>query len=171
MLKPFDTGLNVAVLQIASQLFPTGYDVGPEAPDTLQKLTAHISATGRMLVWNGESDATIFGDPEVNWAFRAWHDWAHWAGQFPFDLAGETKAAELQVFHLVKLYGATDRVVGWASLILAEVIGQAFAFDRTGEFPKDQRAFTRHVAPSYRRRAQELVESFAADLSKAKLAA
>lgn len=141
---PLDIAFNVAVRTIASRLFPCGFDVtsdASEAPDTLDKLTAHIERTGRLLVWNGASDSTIFADPETNWAFRAWHDWTHWRYQLPFVLAGEREVAERQCADLALVYPGRPELIGWQRLIRIEVVGQASYFESKGRFPDDQYAF------------------------------
>lgn len=93
---PLDPGLNTAIVAIASLLFPNGFDVADIAPDTYDKLKAHLDAGRRMLVWSGASDYTVFGCCEVNWAYRAWHDWCHWQGAHLFTLEGEEATANMQ---------------------------------------------------------------------------
>lgn len=146
-MTPLYKPLNVAVLHIASRLFPTGFDVTMdegEAPDTLERLTDHIARTGRMLVWGGASDHTIFDDAGVNHAFRAWHDLHHWKGQFAFDPVGERLTASCQIADILKLYGRDPRALHMCRLIDAEVCGQvAYALAHDGAFPTDQAAFIR----------------------------
>lgn len=141
-----DRGLNCAVQHIASRLFPTGFDVGDVAPDTFDSLRDHVQRTGRMLVWSGASDRTIFGDPEINYAFRAWHDWCHLYGNggqgFPFTREGEAGAVALQQDHLRALYGDTAQTRKWCAILDCEVNGQAQYQAETGQFPADQVAFT-----------------------------
>jgi hypothetical protein len=143
MTLPLDRGLNVAVLQIASQLFPLGYDVSPHAPDTLKKLKTHLSQPGaRMIVYNGGADNTIFEDNEVNYAFRAWHDWCHWRGNYDFTPEGELKTCKKQVEQLKTLYGDGPTVERWADILWAEVVGQRRYYAIHGRFLDNQRAFT-----------------------------
>ena len=138
-----DRGFNAAVLHIANRLFPCGFDVRDKAPETFDALKAQVADGGRMVVWSGGSDQTIFGDPEVNYAFRAWHDWCHLAGNHDFTLEGERAASRMQMVHLIELYGIDARVARWCHIINAEVVGQAEHLRDTGEFPKDQMAFVR----------------------------
>lgn len=98
---PLSTSLNVIVQHMAHKLFPTGYDVGPDAPDSLEALNGQIAQRGRLVVYSGASDNTIFGAPEINHDFRAWHDWTHWRHQLPFTPEGEQQVAELQIGHMV----------------------------------------------------------------------
>jgi hypothetical protein len=41
-LKPLDPNLNAAIIAIAKRLFPSGFDVSDDAPDTYEKLKAHL---------------------------------------------------------------------------------------------------------------------------------
>ena len=143
--RPLDPGLNAAVVTMAARLFPRGYDIGGDAPSTLEELNDHIAKTGRMMVWDGASDRTIFDDAEVNYAFRAWHDWHHWRHQFSFDVEGETSACESQIAQLKEVYGDNAITQRWAKIIRAEVIGQAEHFHKHGQFPADQMEFTRNA--------------------------
>lgn len=141
-IKPINKAFNVAVLHMCSRVLPKGFDVSDDAPDTLAKLTAHYKATGRVLVWSGESDNTIYGDKDVNFAFRAWHDAIHIEHQFEFTLSGEAAVCNIQIQQLIKVYGASDAVIEFCELIRAEVVGQAELYARTGAYASDQRAFT-----------------------------
>ena len=59
MKSPIDPLLNVAIVHIASRLLPNGFDVSDEAPDTYEKLKAHLCAG--MIVWSGGSEVTVYG--------------------------------------------------------------------------------------------------------------
>ena len=141
--NPLDRSFNVVVNQMASRLFPRGFDVVPDAPDTLDKLIALVDSCGRFKVWNGASDKTIFDCAETNYAFRAWHDWCHWKYGFGFDKQGETLALEMQKSHVVKLYGNGPDSKRWLAILEAEVIGQLEYLEDHGKFPDDQREVTR----------------------------
>lgn len=95
--------------------------------------------SGGMIVWDGASDSTVYGDACVNHAFRAWHDAAHIAGAFPFTLSGEIAACEFQLTQLRDAFPRHPQ--SWDALIRAEVIGQAEYYSVHGEFPSDQYAF------------------------------
>ena len=139
--EPVSRSFNVAVNQIAGRLMPCGFDVAGVAPDSLDQLNRVIEDSGRMLVWDGASESTIFADPETNYAFRAWHDWCHHKGQFAFDREGERQAAEMQCEHIRELYGNSRLSSYMQRLVKAEVLGQAEYFDIHGKFPENQRAF------------------------------
>lgn len=140
-MEPVFMPLNHAVVTIAAKLFPTGYDVSEDAPDTLDKLRDHVARTGRMVVDSGNSDHTIFADPEVNWAFRAWHDHCHLRGDYGFNLHDECSVAREQISDIRKLYGHGPIADRMCALIWAEVVGQAQYEKRNGYFPENQRSF------------------------------
>jgi hypothetical protein len=136
-----DIQLNAAVHTIARRLFPSGYHVAEDAPDTLDKLCASFDAR-RYVVFSGASDHTIFDDAETNWAFRAWHDWHHWRGKLPFTPEGEAEACRRQQADLVTVYGDSPQTQRWADILDAEINGQlAYGRYHGGEFPTDQKAF------------------------------
>jgi len=144
MTQPLNRQFNVAVLHIADKLFPRGFAVSAIAPSTFEELnTAFIWAErgGQYPVWSGGSEATIFGDREVNYAFRAWHDWTHWRGQHAFTWEGEIATARDQIGHIRALYGHGKVADDMCALIWAEVVGQLHHQSLHGEFPVDQRAF------------------------------
>jgi len=140
-MQPLSRQLNIAVNQIAGRLFPCGFDVADTAPQTLEELIDHIHRTGRMLVWSGASDRTIFACPETNYAFRAWHDFHHWKRLLPFTDAGERSVCVQQVADLTELYGEGDITVSMCRVVYAEVVGQLIHKREFGAFPNDQRAF------------------------------
>lgn len=142
--KPVDKALNAAIFRMAHILMPAGYDVSEQAPNSFEELAAHYKKTKRILVWSGASDNTIFGDEEVNWAFRAWHDWVHLTQNFPFTTAGEAAACHFQIAQLKKVYGDSQETERWAAIIIAEVKEQTEYFEHTGNFVDDQRAFNLH---------------------------
>jgi hypothetical protein len=141
MNPTIDLSLNDAILHVTSRLLPDGFDVSSDAPDTYEKLKAHLSAGKRMVVWSGGSEATIYGHRNVNFAFRAWHDFCHWRGGYDFTLEGEIAACEMQCQHLYKFYSDGERVRGWCLLLRAEIVGQGLFFQRHKRFPEDQRSF------------------------------
>lgn len=108
------------------------------APGTFSDLAAHA---GEVLpVWEGASDQTIFGDPKINHAFRAWHDTTHKVHGFGFTLAGEIATCQAQCAEILSTLGGNAAPL--AAVITAEVIGQAEYFAREGMFPVDQIGFT-----------------------------
>jgi hypothetical protein len=139
-MQPLDTGFNIAVRTIAECLCPS-YRVSDYAPDTYEKLKAHLDLTKCMVVWSGASESTIYACPEANWAFRAWHDWCHYTGRHEFTPGGERAVFEMQKLHLLLLYGDCATTRRWIDILRAEVIGQQEYFYEHGHYPEDQRAF------------------------------
>ena len=135
---------NAAVMTMANKVCPTGYDIGEDAPTSLPELNAYIEQNRRIKVDSRNSDRTIFGCPEHNWAFRAWHDWTHWRIGAEFTLQGERAVAARQISDLKLVFGTACPPL-WEALILEEVVGQAEHQHRTGEFPRDQLAFAREA--------------------------
>lgn len=141
-----DRALNAAIHSMASRLMPAGWDETPnltDAPSSLEELTAHIAKTGRMLVYSGHSDKTVFGCEDTNIAFRAWHDWTHWRYQFPFTSQGEADTCAQQIRDLRRVYGDTQQTDRWAAVLTAEIIGQGEFMLRHGSHPNDQIGFVR----------------------------
>lgn len=143
-MKPFSNAFNAAVVTMANRLFPTGFDVSETLDVTsLDGLRAAIKANGgRMVVWAGASEDTIYADAEVNYAYRAWHDWCHLTRGFQFTLHGEQAAARLQMDHVRSLYGNGPDQRYWQWLLHCEAVEQTKYFLKNGDFVQDQRDFT-----------------------------
>lgn len=153
--KPVNRAFNVAVRHMATQLFPTGFDVKADAPSTIFELCKSFES-GRLTVWSGASDHTIFACPETNHAFRAWHDHAHIRPNirfdydfnphlaYPFTREGERRTMIEQISDIRKLYGNGLAAKTFGALIEAEIIGQFdYAGNHGGAFPEYQADFTR----------------------------
>jgi hypothetical protein len=138
---PLDPCFNEAVVAIANRLFPAGFDVSHEAPATYEELKALLDARQRLVVYAGGSDHTIYGDPAINYAFRAWHDWTHWTGEHDLTLEGEIAVCQHQQRHLLALYGDTAQSRRWREIVHAEIIGQGTYYRYHKRFPDDQRGF------------------------------
>jgi hypothetical protein len=142
MIEPLNRAFNVAVNHITSKILPCGFDVSADAPTSYDDLCAHYKRTGRILVWNGGIDNTIFADPETTFAFRAWHDSRHVMCRFDFSMTGEIQTCNAQIADIMVIYSG-QTADDFAELIRAEVIGQAEYKERYGGFPLDQMGFVR----------------------------
>lgn len=140
MLKPLFPSFNIATLHMANRTNPRGWNVSADAPDTLAKLKARAKRDGRITVSSLHSDLTIYGDPEVNCAARAWHDACHILADAPFTDEGERAVCELQKAQLRAVYGDASSLL-FCAIIHAEVIGQLDYKTANGRFPDDQRGF------------------------------
>lgn len=141
--RALDPDFDAAVLAMAKAVLPDGYDVSDIAPSTFEELILHLDNGGRMIVWSGGSGTTIFGSPEVTFAFRAWHDFEHWCGRYPFTLAGEAAATTAQLKRLQRMFGNHPREREWRAYMLEEVIGQALYAEINDTFPNNQRLFAK----------------------------
>jgi hypothetical protein len=133
-------GLADAIADALRRVHVPVYTVADRAPDNVADVIACYRATGRLVIWAGASQRTVFGDgPQgaaVNYAFRAWHDWAHVRTVAGFDAAAEIALGRWQAGE-----AGSDAL---ARIVLAEVSGQAEYFAATGAFLPEhaQAAFT-----------------------------
>ena len=121
-----------ATLRAVARAGTPPWDVSDRAPSTLADVFGHFRACGRILVYAGASERTVFGDPSVNHAFRAWHDWCHIRTGLGFDVPSEVALARWQQSE------CSDAL---ARVVWVEVAEQAIHFERTGQFVVDQVAF------------------------------
>jgi hypothetical protein len=110
---------------------------------SFEDMAADYKSRGHLCINTANSDGTIFGDPAINWAFRAWHDWAHIRGNFPFTEQGERDAAFTQVCDVFKALGHTVDAVRFAAIIDCEVNGQVQYYLAHNAFPPDQMVFAK----------------------------
>lgn len=140
---PICPDFNKLVLAIARDLMPEGWDVIPDAPDTLADLRAYYEEHGRIAVNVESRHGCTIGDPEVHYAFRAWHDLIHVlnADQAVFDLPGEKVAADRHREEIYRRLGYTPESAWYGALIEIEIVAQNAHAIRHGYYPPDQRAF------------------------------
>lgn len=125
--------LNRYILKQAPKFLVSEY-----APDTFESLNRHI---GRLVVWSGNSDNTIYGDRHINYAFRAWHDAIHLKLNANFDLEGETRVA-IEQCRLIQSDFASR-------IIMLEVVEQVRYFNKYGQFPINQLEFIKKRLYAY----------------------
>lgn len=104
-------------------------------------MIGHYRSTRKLLIWTGGSDATIFGNAEVNWLFRGWHDYCHILSgvcnrehgvRGCFEPIAEYAVADFQCI------GLGDKL---ANVVQIEVASQAKHFETTGKFVDNQLDF------------------------------
>lgn len=133
---------NACVMFMARRVWPQGYDLSStDAPDSLKRLKQEFQHRGRITVYEGGSEMSIYGDAGVNQDFRAWHDWCHLALDANFTLEGETRACELQARHIRGRYGDGDTGRALIRVLEAEIIGQALYWRKYRKYVVNQRAF------------------------------
>lgn len=121
--------LNHRILKLAPK--HTALDI---APNTFKALESNRTAS--LVVWSGASEQTIYGDPTVNHAARAWHDSLHLKLGADFTVIGETRVAIEQC----RLIGSDQ----YADILWSEIVGQVEYFEKHGSFPIDQVEFIRN---------------------------
>lgn len=104
-----------------------------QAADIAPATFGELFSQGRTLtVWSGASDNTIWGEPSLNYKFRAWHDSLHIRTGLDFSVKAELELTRLSLSYFDG---------NLAEVIRAEVGGQVEHFERFGTFPTDQVAF------------------------------
>ena len=94
----------------------------------------------RLPVWNGASDRTIYSSPEVNFAFRAWHDWLHLQLQADVDYRDEYMVARAhRQAALAARLPLREELALWY-----DTNGQNVYHKHHGKFIEDQRGFVLH---------------------------
>ena len=142
-MKALDATFERAAVYMARKLWPKGYDIMPDHYPSIDALLADYSARGRIGVWSGASDRTVFSCPEANYAFRAWHDWHHILLRAPFDRKGEEAVHISQMAEAGKYARWIDATFDQRqfTMLAAENIGQLDYWERFGAPPDDQRLF------------------------------
>lgn len=92
--------------------------------------------TGKIHIWTGASENTIFGNEKINHYFRAWHDYIHINYNLGYSITEESIVCNIQRDMLPSEWYFEKE------LINAEIIGQAHYFYRNNKFVENQRLFT-----------------------------
>jgi len=103
---------------------------------TLAKHRETYLRTGKIYIWTGASDRTIFVEPRINHYFRAWHDYIHITENLGYDFIGESAVCSIQMAQLPFDWGYER------ALVQSEIVGQALYYMKYNEFIDDQRGFT-----------------------------
>jgi hypothetical protein len=148
---PLNETLNCVVELMAEGL---DYEIADTAPGTYRELVNHMNSGKMLLIYSGGSDYTIFGDPSVNHAFRAWHDHTHFTYGYDFSPVGEMFTCNQQITDIIDVLGS-DVAQQCMPLLIAEIIGQSLYYKKYKEYINDQRAF----ALAYMQSPQETLKS------------
>lgn len=143
-MRALDTDFNKAVLSIANKLVPS-YDISDNAPNTYKDMVKYFKEHGKLCIYNGASDKTIFADSNVNIAFRAWHDYYHLTKELQFTDLGEYivsnyQATDIMVYCLEN--NKLDKLNLWLNLLDIEINEQVQFFNENNYFIEDQYKFT-----------------------------
>ena len=117
------------------------FKVVKNAPSTYEALCAYVKKNKRYCVYSGGSDNTIYGDKEVNYAFRAWHDFHHVKQSLSFTPEDERQVIACQVNDILALYGDTKISRECIAVLRADGIGQVKYYEKYQDFPQDQAKF------------------------------
>lgn len=120
-----------------------GWEPRTDAPNTYPALKAAFltsQTTGRPLPISDEhSDRVIYRSPEVNLAFRYWHDTWHVLRGLDFTPPQELRLASIQLRELADA-GWDPDTVAWR-LLYTDLVGQVYLSAVGKCFPKDQENF------------------------------
>jgi len=137
---PLDPSLNQAILHMAKLIFPKGFQVQHADDKTAQQVWKRFDA-GEFVAPSNNSGYTVFDDPQVNYAMRAWHDWTHWKLRRTFQNVHENQVNDQQKRDLIKVFGRTPQTMRWCKILDADTVGQLQYKKKYGDFPVDQHAF------------------------------
>lgn len=136
------SGIDPTFDYVVSLLAPKKVKYTASQFESFEAMREDYNRWGVLTVNVNHSDHTIFGEPRINWLFRAWHDKRHITENVDFSPMGESIAAMAQQKDIVTLQGASAHdKLRWIALIDTEVNGQLEYLMRTGNFPIDQRQF------------------------------
>lgn len=140
---PTCAAFNQLILAIARDLMPEGWDVIPNAPDTLEAARTYYETNGRVAVDVESKHGCTVGDPETHYAFRAWHDLIHILNphEAEFTLAGERWAAHRHRDEIINRIGYTPEAAWFGALVEIEIVSQNAHMLRLGYWPEDPRGF------------------------------
>ena len=150
-MKPYSTQYGLSLGRLFLQFGELGKDYipSPNAPSTFKDLMQewHTCCTAGLLsgtrvpfrVYGGDSDTSIYGTPEANYAFRYMHDIVHVQMGLEFDIASEIATAKAQLRMLGPLTKEEIRT------FLIDTAGQALWSTITGDFLEDQSVFVHWV--------------------------
>ena len=113
-------------------------------PETLEELTLVFGHNETLKVSGQHCERTIFGLPELNCWFRAWHDWMHYACGLDTTCGGEGALA-LKHIEAIRRDDAWAEVIDYRFLeavIWVETYGQNAFYLAHGRFPSNQAAFS-----------------------------
>lgn len=113
--------------------------VGPDAPNTYEALVADFKDNKRLKVSTEHNATSIYG-ASGNLTFRVMHDLGHLLYDAKFTTNDEVLLAQTQWKDLER-YIPKEWVLVCREVYTADTIEQSLYEQRTGDFPKDQKAF------------------------------
>lgn len=126
-----------------------GYEIKPfaHAPSTYNELLLmHLTYPNLLVVYDGGSANTIFSSPDMNFTFRAFHDFGHLAHRLDFQFKNEMKLGELQANEIYDdLLGTVgiERANVVRDIVRAEIIGQIEYYQIHRRYIDDQQTYVK----------------------------
>jgi hypothetical protein len=107
-----------------------------DLPGTFAGHLKRFKDTGKIQIWTGASDTSIFGEARLNWLFRGWHDFTHLTNNLDYSYMNEIIVCEIQKKQIPEAWNLEK------NLVHIEIIGQALFYYKNNYFVEDQRRFT-----------------------------
>lgn len=115
-----------------------------DAPSTYDELCdwfGPLMAGDPIPVYNGGSTHTMYSKPEINHAFRAYHDGIHLIYELGFSLDDEKQVCEVQLEHMRQHQDEYEFTAEDYAVVVADIVGQAMYYDKHKKYVNDQRRF------------------------------
>lgn len=130
---------NQFIIDMYQRLMPNGFDTTPDKSKVRSFLAVKqwYAETNRVMVWSGESDNTIYGNPAINHCFRAWHDYVHITNDLDFSYQGELAVMEIQKIH-ARVHYKGKELQTILDLIEYEIKGQLDYYNEYKTFVPNQ---------------------------------
>lgn len=128
--------LENAVFNIAKKLVKN-WRVSSDAPNSYEALKKDYAIKGIITVYDGGCDKTIYSTPELNHAFRAWHDYTHLKHDLDFSRRGEFSVCDIQL-DLLRVYNVPDY---YLNIFEADIKGQILYYNKHKKFVDNQIKF------------------------------
>lgn len=114
----------------------------PNAPSNYRALRLWSRCRGgRLPVFDGGCENTIYPDARTNHAFRAWHDSIHLANDYDFSRKDEIRIGLIHM-QQARRAGLSQRD---QDMLIADTIGQIEYYEKYGKYVENQVAFVGNV--------------------------
>ena len=128
-----------AIIQNATGLYYEGAENAPNSyNEVLNEFNQAKQNGGRVRVYSGACENTIYTAAPVNLAFRFWHDYLHYKNEFDFSRTGEELTAFIHCGQVAARFGLGSIEY---QLIQADTFGQVEYFWDVGGFVENQLNF------------------------------
>ena len=121
------------------------YDVMTVGPQTDVDMVRHYQDTGRLAIWSGASDNTIYGCCQANWMYRAWHDWCHIISGVCNRMHGPLGCFEPSAEQDVTSFQLAPLGTAFAEVVKCDTAGQTSYYGLYEKFVPRQDEFVLHL--------------------------